>query len=103
MSYDTHRTRLPVAPCDIPFKVTDPAQHNYIVVVRKNKFYQVPVVDGQGEFLSERDLQTLFEEVVRVAGETQGSDRLGALTAADRDVWTKVPLPIFLGHILQLS
>lgn len=87
--YLFNSTRLPVSPADIPFKA-DPALHNYVVVVRKNKFFKVPVVDAQGEFLSERDLESLFAEVVKVAGPTAAENPLGALTAGDRDLWTTV-------------
>lgn len=88
--YLFNSTRLPVPVFDQPFKA-DAAAHDYVVVVRKNKFYKVPVVDAvTKEFLSERDLETLFEEVVRIAGDSLGEFRVGALTAADRDVWTEV-------------
>lgn len=54
--YLFNATRLPTAPVDTARKY-DPDMHNFVVVVRKNKFYEVPVVDAQGEFLSEKDLE----------------------------------------------
>lgn len=50
-------TRVPASPLDVA-KVYEPAKHEHVVVVRKNKFYEVPVVDEKGEWLSERELET---------------------------------------------
>ena len=54
--YLFNATRLPTAPSDTA-KIYDPEQHNHVVVVRKNKFYEVPVVDESGEWLSEKELE----------------------------------------------
>ncbi|KAL8290043.1 hypothetical protein RQP46_002982 [Phenoliferia psychrophenolica] len=85
--YLFNATRLPTSPSDTARKY-DPDTHNHIVVVRKNKFYEVPVVDAQGEWLSEKELETLFKSVIEQAGVEADSNPVGALTAADRDVWT---------------
>jgi len=55
--YLFNATRLPTAPSDTA-KIYDPNAHNHVVVVRKNKFYEVPVVDEKGEWLSEKELET---------------------------------------------
>ena len=55
--YLFNATRLPTSPSDTARKY-DPDTHNHIVVVRKNKFYEVPVVDSAGEWLSEKELET---------------------------------------------
>ncbi|GAA6022135.1 hypothetical protein JCM10207_000773 [Rhodosporidiobolus poonsookiae] len=81
-------TRLPTSPSDTG-KNYDPMQHNHVVVVRKNKFYEVPVVDEKGEWLSEKELETLFQQVVDQAGAEADPHPLGALTAAHRDLWTQ--------------
>ncbi|GAA6063739.1 hypothetical protein JCM10212_000778 [Sporobolomyces blumeae] len=86
--YLFNATRLPTAPSDTA-KIYDPNTHNHVVVVRKNKFYEVPVVDEHGEWLSENELETLFTRVVEMAGNEADPNPVGALTAADRDVWTK--------------
>ncbi|TKA57749.1 hypothetical protein B0A53_00898 [Rhodotorula sp. CCFEE 5036] len=86
--YLFNATRLPTAPSDTA-KIYDPEQHNHVVVVRKNKFYEVPVVDESGEWLSEKELEALFQKVVEQAGSEADPNPVGALTAADRDVWTK--------------
>lgn len=54
--YLFNATRLPTAPSDSARKY-DPNTHNHIVVVRKNKFYEVPVVGADGEWLSEKDFE----------------------------------------------
>lgn len=38
-------------------KKFDPDTHNHIVVLRRNKFYEVPIMASSGDFLSEADLQ----------------------------------------------
>ncbi|GAA5933788.1 hypothetical protein JCM1841_002124 [Sporobolomyces salmonicolor] len=86
--YLFNATRLPTAPSDTA-KIYDPETHNHVVVVRKNKFYEVPVVDEKGEWLSEKELEAMFQQVVEMAGSQADPQPLGALTAADRDVWTK--------------
>ncbi|KAM0745737.1 acyltransferase ChoActase/COT/CPT [Meredithblackwellia eburnea MCA 4105] len=86
--YLFNATRLPTSPSDTARKY-DPDTHNHVVVVRKNKFFKVSVVDEKGEWLSEKELETLFNKVVELAGEEADPVPVGALTAADRDVWTK--------------
>ncbi|BGP39254.1 Carnitine O-acetyltransferase mitochondrial [Rhodotorula kratochvilovae] len=86
--YLFNATRLPTAPSDTA-KIYDPDTHNHVVVVRKNKFYEVPVVDEKGEWLSEKELEALFQQVVEKAGAESDPHPVGALTAADRDLWTK--------------
>jgi len=54
--YLFNATRLPTPGVDSAMKF-DPATNNHVVVVRKNKFYQVPVVDQNGEWLSENELE----------------------------------------------
>lgn len=54
--YLFNATRLPTAPSDTARKY-DPETHNHVVVVRKNKFYEVPVVHSTGEWLSEKELE----------------------------------------------
>ncbi|GAA6039083.1 hypothetical protein JCM8097_005311 [Rhodosporidiobolus ruineniae] len=86
--YLFNASRLPTAPSDTA-KIYDPETHNHVVVVRKNKFYEVPVVDEKGEWLSEKELETLFQQVIEQAGPEADQNPVGALTAADRDLWTK--------------
>ncbi|GJN89602.1 hypothetical protein Rhopal_002589-T1 [Rhodotorula paludigena] len=86
--YLFNASRIPTAGCDTA-KIYEPEKHNHVVVVRKNKLYEVPVVDEKGEWLSEKELEALFQQVVEAAGAEADPHPVGALTAADRDVWTK--------------
>ncbi|BGP15274.1 Carnitine O-acetyltransferase mitochondrial [Rhodosporidiobolus nylandii] len=86
--YLFNATRLPTAPSDTA-KIYDPSQNEHVVVVRKGRFFEVPVVDEKGEWLSEKELETLFQQIVDTAGADADPNPLGALTAADRDLWTK--------------
>lgn len=54
--YLFNATRLPTSPSDTA-KIYDPLSHQHVVVVRKNKFYEVPVVGADGEWLSEKELE----------------------------------------------
>ena len=49
-------SRYPSKPEDHARKF-DPKKNNHIVVVRKGKFYEFEVLNKQGEFMSEKDLQ----------------------------------------------
>ena len=59
--YMFNSSRYPTKPEDTARKF-DPATHNHIVVVRKGKYFEFEVVNEQGEFLSEKDLQKLVRK-----------------------------------------
>ncbi|KAK4056608.1 Carnitine O-acetyltransferase mitochondrial [Microbotryomycetes sp. JL221] len=86
--YLFNATRLPSPNVDTARKY-DPDTHNHIVVVRNNKFFEVPVVHTDGEWLSEKELEVSFNKVVEMAGRDSDPYPLGALTTADRDLWTE--------------
>ncbi|GAA5855757.1 hypothetical protein JCM8547_001671 [Rhodosporidiobolus lusitaniae] len=86
--YLFNASRIPQPQVDTA-KIYDPNENNHVVVVRKNKFYEVKVVDEKGEWLSERELESLFKQVVKQAGQEPDPYPVGALTAADRDLWTQ--------------
>lgn len=80
-----HACRYPVKPTDTAHKF-DPAKHNHVVFVRKNKFYQVPLVSKGGRELTAAELEAQIERVIALAGEEKGVP-VGALTSENRDVW----------------
>ena len=101
-----HSSRYPAQPADTARKF-NAVKNNHIAFVRKNKFFEVPLVHN-GVELSEAELQVyvfmhllctiLFfhsatssqiERVIQLAGDEPGVP-IGALTSQDRDVWTKV-------------
>lgn len=54
--YLFNATRYPGKGTDTAEKF-DPKMHNHIVVMRHGRFYEVSIVDAQGEFLSQADLE----------------------------------------------
>ncbi|KAJ7816979.1 hypothetical protein B0H14DRAFT_2843895 [Mycena olivaceomarginata] len=61
----------------------DPATHNHVVFVRKNKFYSVPLVHASGQELSAAELETQIERVIELAGDTPANPgRLEAIESA---------------------
>jgi hypothetical protein len=51
-----HACRYPTKPSDTAKKF-DPQAHNHVVFVRKNKFYEVPLINPEGHELSEAELE----------------------------------------------
>ncbi|KAI6041368.1 acyltransferase ChoActase/COT/CPT [Pisolithus marmoratus] len=80
-----HSSRYPVKPSDIARKF-DPVTHNYVVFVRKNKFFEVPLATVEGKELSAAELEVQIERVIRLAGSESGVP-VGALTSENRDIW----------------
>ncbi|KAJ7505179.1 acyltransferase ChoActase/COT/CPT [Mycena galericulata] len=81
-----HSSRYPTKPSDTAQKF-DPATHNHVVFVRKNKFFLVPLVYPSGEELSAAELEIQVDRVIQLAGDTAGTP-VGVLTSDNRDNWT---------------
>ncbi|KAJ6621836.1 acyltransferase ChoActase/COT/CPT [Mycena sp. CBHHK59/15] len=81
-----HSSRYPTKPSDTARKF-DPATHNHVVFVRKNKFFSVPLAHRSGQELSAAELETQIERVIELAGSTPATP-VGALTSDNRDTWT---------------
>ncbi|SCZ95699.1 BZ3500_MvSof-1268-A1-R1_Chr8-1g09737 [Microbotryum saponariae] len=83
--------RIPAKPADYAVKVReDSKEGQHVVVVLKERFYKVPLVDREGrEFTVEemrRGLQGLLDKVEKEGkGEGEG---VGILTGLNRDTWT---------------
>ncbi|SCV66893.1 BQ2448_5539 [Microbotryum intermedium] len=83
--------RIPAKPADYAVKIREDAREaQHVVVVLRNRFYKVPVVDGKGrEFTVQemrKGLQGLLDGVEKeVKGEGEG---VGILTGLNRDTWT---------------
>ncbi|KIY45195.1 acyltransferase ChoActase/COT/CPT [Fistulina hepatica ATCC 64428] len=80
-----HACRYPVVPSDTARKF-DPATHNHVVFIRKNKFFSVPLVNASGQELSAAELEIQIERVIEAAGTTP-VEPVGALTSDNRDTW----------------
>lgn len=81
-----HSSRYPAKPSDTAHKF-DPATHNHVVFVRKNKFYKVPLVNKDGTELSAAELEVQIESIIAQAGDAHGP-AIGVLTSDNRDLWT---------------
>ncbi|KAJ3340491.1 Carnitine O-acetyltransferase mitochondrial [Gonapodya sp. JEL0774] len=79
--------RVPKIPDDVCLSA-DPAQHEFIVVIRNNQFFKVPTVGTDGKELSAAELEIQLQRVVELAGSKKGP-AVGVLVADNRDVWTK--------------
>ena len=88
MSSSFHACRYPVKPSDTARKF-DPATHNHVVFVRKNKFFKVPLADKSGRELSAAELEVQIERVIQLAG-NEKAPAVGALTSENRDIWADV-------------
>ncbi|TEB30576.1 acyltransferase ChoActase/COT/CPT [Coprinellus micaceus] len=82
-----HSSRYPTKPSDTARKF-DAKTHNHIVVVRKNKFFVVPLTNAQGHDLSYSELEAQFNKVKSLAGSESSPVSIGSFTADNRDSWT---------------
>ncbi|KAF8166583.1 acyltransferase ChoActase/COT/CPT [Mycena galopus ATCC 62051] len=87
-SYESlfHSCRYPNKPSDTVHKF-DPATHNHVVFIRKNRFYLVSLVHPSGQELSAAELEIQIERIIELAGDTRAT-AVGALTSDNRDNWT---------------
>ncbi|KZT34375.1 acyltransferase ChoActase/COT/CPT [Sistotremastrum suecicum HHB10207 ss-3] len=79
-------SRYPVIPSDTAKKF-DPSQNNHVILVRKNKFFEVPIVH-EGQELSTQELESQVAKVIELAGNDKGAP-IGVLTSENRDIWTE--------------
>ena len=80
-------TRYPTKPSDTAEKF-DPSTNNHFIFIRKNKLYEVQVVQN-GKELSLAELEAQIRQVYEAAGESLGTP-IGVLTSENRDIWTDV-------------
>jgi carnitine O-acetyltransferase len=81
-----HGCRYPVKSSDTAHKF-DPNAHNHIAVIRKNKFFIVPLADAAGREYSAAELEIQFNRIIAVAGSAPDPHPIGALTGDNRDLW----------------
>ncbi|KAF8158529.1 acyltransferase ChoActase/COT/CPT, partial [Crassisporium funariophilum] len=70
-----------------PEKKFDPKSNNHIVVVRKNRFFTVPLADASGREFSAAEIETQLNNIILHAGSVPSSTPIGALTSDNRDLW----------------
>ncbi|KAA1084106.1 Carnitine O-acetyltransferase mitochondrial [Puccinia graminis f. sp. tritici] len=85
--------RYPLKPSDTAKKF-DPQVNNHLAVIRKGQFFEFSVTKSDGSWLSAVELESQFEKVIKLAGSTETTFPVGALTTQDRDAWadTRVEL-----------
>ncbi|KDR82388.1 hypothetical protein GALMADRAFT_237669 [Galerina marginata CBS 339.88] len=81
-----HSTRYPVKPVDTAQKF-DPKTNNHIIVLRKNRFYIVPLANASGIEFSAAEIEAQLNNIIAHAGSTPQSTPIGALTSDNRDLW----------------
>lgn len=85
--------RVPAKPADYPVKY-NPAEHKYIIVVRKNQFFKVMHEVG-GKQLNTSELEHQFRRVYEKAERVPA---VGALTTENRDIWTEARAALLSAH-----
>ncbi|RDB15196.1 Carnitine O-acetyltransferase, mitochondrial [Hypsizygus marmoreus] len=83
-----HASRYPTIPSDTAQKFSA-AENNHIVVLRKNRFFVVPLTNPvTGQELSAAELEVQFTRIQSKAGTTPHPTPIGVLTSDNRDNWT---------------
>ncbi|KZV70168.1 acyltransferase ChoActase/COT/CPT [Peniophora sp. CONT] len=83
-----HSSRYPVKPSDTATKF-DPATHDHVIFVRKNRFYEVSLKGKDGKEVSAADLEAQVQSIIEEADKKGLAPPVGALTSENRDVWTE--------------
>lgn len=81
-----HSSRYPTKPSDTAQKF-DPATNNHIIVIRKNRFFIVPVADITGHEYSAAEIEAQLQNIIAYAGSEASPTPIGALTSDNRDLW----------------
>ncbi|GAA5879903.1 hypothetical protein JCM16303_004391 [Sporobolomyces ruberrimus] len=82
--------RIPASPSDYAVKVAEnerEAQH--FTIVKKNRYYSVPVCDEGGQEYSIDQLRAAIQSIVDEADKLEKAPPVGILTGNNRDNWTK--------------
>ncbi|MCJ1357568.1 MAG: Carnitine O-acetyltransferase mitochondrial [Icmadophila ericetorum] len=85
--------RVPAKPADHPVTY-NPAEHKYIIVVRKNQFFKVMHEVG-GKQLNTSELEHQFRRIYEKA---EKAPAVGALTSENRDIWTEARATLLSAH-----
>lgn len=80
-----HSSRYPSKPSDTA-AIFDAATHNHIVVLRKNRFFELPLATPEGRELTAAELEVQIEKIIQLAG-SEKAVPIGALTSDNRDTW----------------
>lgn len=98
--YMFNSTRIPAFPAD-QTRTSSPS-NSHIIVIRKNKFYEMETKQKQGDDLSMADLVNQFKAIYEMAGSDKGPP-LGILTSENRDIWAKCRETLILDPVNKSS
>ncbi|TPX37571.1 hypothetical protein SmJEL517_g00675 [Synchytrium microbalum] len=76
--------RIPVIPSDMT-RVTDPAIHNHIIVVRQGRFFRLDLPSS----ISTEQIEGQLLKIYEMADKSKADVPVGILTSDNRDNWTK--------------
>ncbi|KAL5501589.1 CAT2 [Sanghuangporus vaninii] len=80
-------SRYPAKPADTARKF-DPATHDHIVFIRKNRFFEVQLTQN-GRPLGLAELEQQITSIIAEAGQEPDSFPVGILTSENRDTWAE--------------
>jgi len=87
--------RILFSTCRIPGEKTDYSKvvfnspYKFIIAIHRDQFYQMQVLDDDGQILSIDDLESQLQEILNYCDEFK-EPRIGLFTAQHRDIWGKV-------------
>lgn len=85
--YMFNACRIPRRESDT-YRIFDPARHNHVVVMRRNRFFKLEMLTARGSVLSFKQLCKQLETIVQLAErDTTQAPPIGVLSAEDRDKW----------------
>ena len=82
-------TRIPQYDCDHLTHVPLPNLTKHIVVFAKSQAFKVDVIDAKGGIHGWENIAKSFSNITKSVGDNLDAP-VGAMTAIDRDAWTKV-------------
>jgi carnitine O-acetyltransferase len=82
-----HSARHPTKPSDTAEKF-DPKTNNHIIVLRKNRFFVVPLADASQREFSAAEIEAQLNNIISHAGSQAHPTPIGSLTGDNRDRWT---------------
>lgn len=87
--YMFNATRIPAKPSDY-VKTYDARENDFMVVVRKNRFFTLSLSHQSGQRLSTAEIESQLEKIIKLAGTQSDPHGLGILTTQNRDIWCEV-------------
>ncbi|GAA5942886.1 choline/carnitine O-acyltransferase [Sporobolomyces koalae] len=82
--------RIPAVPSDYAVKLAEgEAEAQHFTIVKKNRFYSIPIADENGQEYGIDQLRKAIQTVIDGADKLEQAPPVGILTAINRDRWTE--------------